>query len=281
MKLLRHGARGHEKPGLLAPDGSIRDLSGLLEDIGPSQLSPSSLAALRAIDPRALPLVPQGVRLGAPLAGTRKFVAIGLNYTDHAAETGAAAPAEPIVFNKWSSCICGPDDDIVQPPQSTMLDWEVELGVVIGMQARHASPQEALSFVAGYLVVNDVSERDFQMRRPGGQWDKGKGFDTFGPIGPWLVTADEIEDVQNLALWLKVNGQTKQAGNTANMIFSCAALVSHCSHLMTLEPGDIITTGTPAGVGLGLKPPQFLSPGDVVELGITHLGSQRQKVVAP
>lgn len=280
MKLLRFGPQGQERPGMLTADGAIRDLSGLLVDIGPAQLSPAALAALNALNPDLLPLVEPGVRLGPPLIGTQKFIAIGLNYKDHAAETGAQAPSEPVVFGKWSSCICGPDDDIVPPPESTMLDWEVELGIVIGSRARRVSEQEALKFVAGYLTVNDVSERDFQTRRPGNQWDKGKGFDTFGPIGPWLVTVDEIPDPQSLELWLKVNGQLRQNSSTSNMIFSCATLVSYCSHLMTLEPGDIIATGTPAGVGMGLKPQQFLVDGDVVELGISQLGSQRQKIVA-
>jgi len=279
MKLLRHGAPGAEKPGLLAADGTLRDLSVLVVDLGPDQLAPAALAALRAIDPMRLPVVEGTPRLGAPFTGTRKFIAIGLNYHDHAEESGQSLPHEPVVFNKWTSCIGGPDDDIVPPPGSTMLDWEVELGIVIGSTARSVAEADALAHVAGYCVVNDVSERHFQLKRDGGQWDKGKGFDTFGPVGPWLVTSDEIGDPQALDLWLKVNGKTMQNGSTSKMIFSCAQLVSYCSQLMTLEPGDIITTGTPAGVGLGMQPPVFLLPGDVVELGISGLGSQRQHVV--
>lgn len=280
MKLLRYGAPGHERPGLLAQDGQIRDLSAVIPDIGPAQLSPQTLARLQELDPNTLPVVHDSPRLGAPVTGVRKFVAIGLNYHDHAQESGQPVPREPVVFGKWSSCIGGPHDDIVQPPESTMLDWEVELGIVIGSRARRVSEKDALGCVAGYLVVNDVSERDFQLRRDGGQWDKGKGFDTFGPLGPWLVSADEIADPQALDLWLKVNGERMQAGSTSRMIFSCAQLVSYCSRIMTLEPGDVIATGTPAGVGLGLKPPRFLKAGDVVELGITGLGAQRQQVVA-
>lgn len=280
MKLLRYGPVGHEKPGLLDNNGNIRDLSALLPDLGPAQISPAALAALRALDISKLPVVEGNPRLGAPVTGTAKFIAIGLNYHDHAEESGQPIPREPVVFNKWSSCICGPNDDIVQPPESTMLDWEVELGIVIGTQARRVGEADALAHVAGYCVVNDVSERHFQLKRDGGQWDKGKGFDSFGPVGPWLVTADEVGDPQALAVWLKVNGEQKQNGNTNRMIYSCAKLVSYCSHLMTLEPGDIITTGTPAGVGLGFKPPQFLRPGDVVELGIALLGTQRQRVVS-
>ena len=227
-----------------------------------------------------MPVVEGSPRLGAPFGGTRKFVAIGLNYHDHAQESGQPAPREPVVFSKWTSCIVGPNDDILQPPESSMLDWEAELGIVIGTEARRVSEADALAHVAGYCVVNDVSERDFQLRRDGGQWDKGKGFDSFGPIGPWLVTPDEVGNPQTLDVWLKVNGQVMQNGNTARMIFGCAKLVSYCSSIMTLEPGDIITTGTPAGVGLGMKPPRFLAPGDVVELGIAGLGAQRQRVVA-
>ncbi|MDO8768710.1 MAG: fumarylacetoacetate hydrolase family protein [Burkholderiaceae bacterium] len=278
MKLMRHGPAGQERPGILGEDGSLRDLSALLEEIGPRQLSPESLAALRSIDWRQLPVVQGSPRLGAPFSGTRKFVAIGLNYHDHAEESGQPIPREPVVFNKWSSCIGGPNDDIVLPVGSSMLDWEAELGVVIGTTASQVSEAHALACVAGYCVVNDVSERDYQLQRDGGQWDKGKGFDTFGPIGPWLVTADEVGDPQNLNVWLKVNGEMRQNGNTGRMIYSCARLVSYCSSLMTLEPGDIITTGTPAGVGLGFKPPQFLKPGDTVELGIEKLGTQRQVV---
>lgn len=279
MKLLRFGPAGAERPGILI-DGFIRDLSALLPALGPDQLSPLELDRLRSLDFSALPVVPEGVRLGAPLQGVRKFIAIGLNYHDHAEESGQPIPREPIVFNKWTSCIGGPDDDIVQPPESTMLDWEVELGIVIGTQARRVSEAQALQHVAGYVLMNDVSERFFQLRHDGGQWDKGKGFDTFGPIGPWLVTSDEVPDPQALDLWLSVNGETQQSGSTSRMIFSCAQLVSYCSQIMTLEPGDLIATGTPAGVGLGFKPPKFLQPGDTVELGATGLGSQRQRVVA-
>ncbi|UUX93996.1 fumarylacetoacetate hydrolase family protein [Aquabacterium sp. J223] len=278
MKLLRHGIQGAEKPGLLAGDGTLRDLSGLLADLGPDQLALGALAALRAIDPMRLPVVEGTPRLGPPIAGTRKFIAIGLNYHDHAEESGQSVPNEPVVFSKWTSCIGGPNDDIVPPPGSTMLDWEVELGIVIGSTARSVGEADALAHVAGYCVVNDVSERHFQLKRDGGQWDKGKGFDSFGPVGPWLVTSDEVGDPQSLDLWLKVNGKTMQNGTTSKMIFSCARLVSYCSGLMTLEPGDIIATGTPAGVGLGMKPPVFLQPGDVVELGIRGLGTQRQQV---
>lgn len=278
MKLLRHGAPGAERPGIHANDGTMRDLSGLLTDLGPDQLTPAVLTALRAIDPMRLPVVEGQPRLGAPFAGTRKFIAIGLNFHDHAEESGQPLPHEPVVFSKWTSCIGGPNDDIVPPAGSTMLDWEVELGIVIGTMARSVEEVDALAHVAGFCVVNDVSERHFQLKRDGGQWDKGKGFDTFGPVGPWLVTSDEVGDPQALDIWLKVNGKTMQSGHTSKMIFSCARLVSYCSKLMTLEPGDIITTGTPAGVGLGMKPPVFLQPGDVVELGISGLGVQRQKV---
>lgn len=280
MKLLRYGPAGQEKPGVLADDGSLRDLSALLPELGPAQLAPAALAALRALDPLQLPEVEGSPRMGLPFTGTRKFIAIGLNYHDHAEESGQPIPREPVVFCKWVSCLGGPNDDIVQPPDSTMLDWEVEIAIVIGSTARRVAEADALAHVAGYCVANDVSERHFQLMHDGGQWDKGKGFDSFGPVGPWLVTADEVGDPQGLDLWLKVNGQTMQNGNTAKMIFGCAQLVSYCSHLMTLEPGDIITTGTPAGVGLGMKPPLFLKPGDVVELGITGLGVQSQRVVA-
>ncbi|HLC35834.1 MAG TPA: fumarylacetoacetate hydrolase family protein [Anaerolineales bacterium] len=280
MKLLRYGPVGMEKPGILAADDTIRDLSGLLDDIGPNTLSPAALDVLSALDVDRLPHVPGSPRLGPPVSAIRKFVAVGLNYHDHAQESNQPAPGEPVVFAKWTSCICGANDNIVQPRGSTKLDWEAELGVVIGRQARGVSESDALSHVAGYCVVNDVSERSYQLERDGRQWDKGKGFDTFGPIGPYLVTADEVGDPQSLDIWLDVNDQRMQAGNTTNMIFSCAYLVHYCSQIMTLEPGDIITTGTPAGVGLGMKPPRFLKPGDVVEVGIAKLGTQRQHVVA-
>ncbi len=281
MKLLRYGPPGQEKPGMLDDDGRIRDLSGLLNDITGKILSPDALSALRAIDPQRLPTVGGASRLGVPWNGMSKFVAIGLNYHDHAREAGMRVPVEPTLFPKWLSCLCGPNDDTVQPPESTKLDWEVELGIVIGRQARNVSEADALQFIAGYCVANDVSERAFQLDRSGGQWGKGKGFDTFGPVGPYMVTADEVDDPQNLDLWLDVNGERKQTGNTSNMVFSCAYLVSYCSRIMTLEPGDLILTGTPPGVGMGFKPPQYLKPGDVVELGISGLGQQRHLVVRP
>lgn len=281
MKLLRYGPPGQEKPGMLDDDGRIRDLSGLLDDITGKILSPDALAVLRAIDPQRLPTVGGAPRLGVPWNGMSKFVAIGLNYHDHAREAGMQVPVEPTLFPKWLSCLCGPNDDTVQPPESTKLDWEVELGIVIGRQARNVSEADALQFIAGYCVANDVSERAFQLDRSGGQWGKGKGFDTFGPVGPYMVTADEVDDPQNLDLWLDVNGERKQTGNTSNMVFSCAYLVSYCSRMMTLEPGDLIITGTPPGVGMGFKPPQYLKPGDVVELGISGLGQQRHLVVRP
>lgn len=281
MKLLRYGPPGQEKPGMLDDDGRIRDLSGLLDDISGKILSADALSVLRAIDPQRLPTVGGAPRLGVPWNGMSKFVAIGLNYHDHAREAGMQVPVEPTLFPKWLSCLCGPNDDTVQPPESTKLDWEVELGIVIGRQARNVSEADALQFIAGYCVANDVSERAFQLDRSGGQWGKGKGFDTFGPVGPYMVTADEVDDPQNLDLWLDVNGERKQTGNTSNMVFSCAYLVSYCSRMMTLEPGDLIITGTPPGVGMGFKPPQYLKPGDVVELGISRLGQQRHLVVRP
>jgi 2-keto-4-pentenoate hydratase/2-oxohepta-3-ene-1,7-dioic acid hydratase in catechol pathway len=279
MKLLRHGPKGQEKPALLDASGKLRDLSGLISDITPAVLAPASLARLRAIEPSTLPEVAEG-RLGIPFAGMRKFIAIGLNYADHAAESNMPIPKEPVVFNKWVSCAVGPNDAVVLPQGSVKSDWEVELGVVIGSRARSVSEADALAHVAGYCVVNDVSEREWQLER-GLTWDKGKGFDTFGPIGPWLVTADEIADPQNLAMWLDVNGQRCQTGSTKTMIFGVAQLVSYCSRLMTLEPGDCITTGTPPGVGMGMKPsPRFLKAGDVMTLGIEGLGQQRQVVHA-
>lgn len=280
MRLLRYGLPGQEKPGMLDRQGGIRDLSGLLRDITPDTLAPESLAALAALDPDKLPRVDAGTRLGVPVSGVRKFVAIGLNYHDHAREAGLPVPAEPVLFPKWSSCLSGANDPIVPPPDFCKLDWEVELALVIGRQARNVDEASALSYLAGYSVANDVSERSYQMERGGGQWGKGKGFDSFGPVGPHLVTTDEVPDPQNLNLWLEVNGERMQTGSTSLMIFSCAYLVSYCSRLMTLGPGDIIITGTPPGVGMGMKPPRFLQAGDVVELGIEGLGSQRQ-VVAP
>jgi 2-keto-4-pentenoate hydratase/2-oxohepta-3-ene-1,7-dioic acid hydratase in catechol pathway len=279
MKLLRYGPAGREKPGLLGDDGAVRDLSAHLADIGPSELSPSGLRALSEIDPATLPVVAGSPRLGIPFAGTRSFIAIGLNYADHAAESNLPIPAEPILFNKWISCLQGPDDDVVIPRGSQKTDWEVELGVVIGTPASYVTEADALLHVAGYVAVNDVSERAYQMER-GGTWDKGKGCKTFGPVGPWLVTADEVGDPQNLALWLEVNGRRVQNGNTKTMIFSVAKLVSYCSEFMQLQPGDIITTGTPPGVGMGMKPPLFLKPGDIMRVGVEKLGEQRQYVRA-
>lgn len=278
MKLLRYGAPGRERPGLLDAAGGIRDLSGEVPDIGGDAISPAGLARLAQLDVDGLPLVAGTPRLGPPIAGVSKFVAIGLNYTDHAREAGMSIPTEPVIFMKAPSCICGPDDDVIQPRHSTKLDWEVEIAIVIGATARYVSVAEAPSFIAGYCIANDVSERHYQLER-GGQWDKGKGFDTFGPLGPWLVTPDEIPDVQALDLWLDVNGERMQSGNTGTMIFSCAQLVSYVSECMTLNPGDIITTGTPPGVGMGRKPPRYLQPGDVMTLGIDRLGQQRQRVV--
>ncbi len=280
MKLVRYGQPGQEKPALLDAAGKLRDLSALLEDFTPKTLSPEALDVLRAIDAERLPEVAGTPRLGVPWSGMGKFVAIGLNYSDHAAEAGHAIPQEPTMFNKWLSCVCGPNDDTIMPAESTKLDWEVELGIVIGSRARNVTVEKALDHVAGYCLVNDISERSFQIDRSGGQWSKGKGFDTFGPVGPWLVTRDEIADPQCLDMWLNVNGQRRQTGNTSKMIFPCDVIVSYCSRVMTLEPGDLIITGTPPGVGLGCKPPQFLKVGDVVELGVSGLGQQRQVIVA-
>lgn len=279
MKLLRYGPNGYEKPGLLDADGNIRDLSGIVSDIDSSVLAPKRLAHLRKFDPAKLPLVRGKPRLGVPYVGIGKFVAIGLNYSDHAAESNMPIPSEPIVFNKWTTCITGPNDGIVIPKNSHKTDWEVELGVVIGTKAQYVEERDALKHVTGYCVVNDVSERNFQLER-GSQWDRGKGCDTFGPIGPYLVTSDEIADPQNLDMWLDVNGERMQTGNTRTMIFGVAHLVSYLSQFMTLLPGDIITTGTPPGVGMAMKPPRFLRPGDEVRLGIAGLGEQRQKVTA-
>jgi 2,4-diketo-3-deoxy-L-fuconate hydrolase len=279
MKLVRYGKAGYEKPGLVDGDGKIRDLSKVIDQIGPNEISPRGLKMLTKVKPDSLPLVNGNPRLGVPYIGIGKFVAIGLNYSDHAKEAGLPIPAEPIVFMKATTSISGPNDDVIQPKNSTKLDWEVELGIVIGSQAKYVSEAEALSHVAGYCVINDVSERAFQMATT--QWDKGKGFDTAGPIGPWLVTADEIRDPQTLDMWLDVNGKRMQTGNTRTMVFSCAKIISHVSQYMTLLPGDVICTGTPPGVGLGVKPnPVFLKPGDVMTLGIKGLGEQKQKVVA-
>ena len=279
MKLLRHGPKGQEKPALLDAQGRVRDLSGLLADITPHTLSPAGLARLRELDITSLPIVPQQ-RLAVPWAGMGKFIAIGLNYADHAAESNMPIPKEPIVFMKTTSCAIGCNDPVVLPQGSVKSDWEVELGIVIGRTARYVSEADALSYVAGYCTVNDVSEREYQLER-GGQWDKGKGCDTFGPVGPWLVTADEVGDPQALAMWLEVNGKRWQNGSTKTMIFGAATLVSYLSRFMTLNPGDLITTGTPPGVGLGAKPtPVFLKPGDVMKLGIEKLGEQQQTVHA-
>jgi 2-keto-4-pentenoate hydratase/2-oxohepta-3-ene-1,7-dioic acid hydratase in catechol pathway len=280
MKLLRYGASGREKPGLLDPHGNVRDLSKVVVQIDDQMLSPRNLARLARIKPETLPIVRSQPRLGVPYAGISKFVAVGLNYSDHAAESNMPIPKEPILFMKATTCLMGPNDDILQPQGSTKLDWEVELGIVIGTKAQYVHESKALDHVAGYCVVNDVSERDFQLER-GSQWDRGKGCDTFGPVGPYLVTTDEIPDPQSLGMWLDVNGEKRQRGNTKTMIFGCAYLVSYISRFMTLLPGDIITTGTPPGVGLGMKPaPVYLKPGDVVTLGIDGLGDQKQRVVA-
>jgi 2-keto-4-pentenoate hydratase/2-oxohepta-3-ene-1,7-dioic acid hydratase in catechol pathway len=268
-----------EKPGLVDNTGALRDLSGHLDDISAATLEPASLAALRAIDPFTLPRIDSQPRLGVPFTGTRKFIAIGLNYADHAAESKLPIPAEPVVFTKAVSCLQGPDDAVMLPRGSVKTDWEVELGVVVGMRATYVEEAEALSHIAGYCVVNDVSEREYQLER-GGTWDKGKGCDTFGPVGPWLVTADEFPDALELDMWLDVNGKRMQTGNTRTMIFGVAKLISYLSMFLTLEPGDIITTGTPPGVGLGKTPPAYLKPGDTMRLGIERLGEQRQRVVA-
>jgi 2,4-diketo-3-deoxy-L-fuconate hydrolase len=279
MKLLRHGPKGQERPGLLDAEGRVRDLSALIGDITPSTLAPAALAALRALDVNALPVVPHG-RLAVPWSGLGKFVAIGLNYADHAAESGLPIPKEPVVFMKTTSCAVGAHHAVVLPQGSQKSDWEVELGIVIGSRARYVSQADAPAHVAGYCIVNDVSEREFQLER-GTQWDKGKGCDTFGPVGPWLVTPDEVGDVQNLSMWLEVNGHRYQKGNTRTMIFGVAEIVSYLSRFMTLEPGDLITTGTPPGVGLGIKPtPVFLKPGDTMRVWIEKLGEQLQTVHA-
>ena len=279
MKLCRYGKAGYEKPGMIDAEGRLRDLSKVVDNIGPNEISPRGLKMLSRVKADSLPVVNGSPRFGVPYVGIGKFVAIGLNYSDHAKEAGLPIPPEPIVFMKATTCISGPSDDVIQPKNSTRLDWEIELGIVIGTQAKYVNEADALSHVAGYCIVNDVSERAFQMATS--QWDKGKGFDTAGPIGPWLVTTDEIRDPQTLDMRLDVNGKRMQSGNTRTMIFSCAKIISHVSQYMTLLPGDIICTGTPPGVGLGIKPnPVFLKPGDVMTLGIKGLGEQRQKVVA-
>ena len=283
MKLVRYGNPGKEKPGLIDSSGKLRDLSAVVKDIGAEQLSPAQLAKISKLKTDKLLLVKGKPRMGCPIANVGKFIAIGLNYTDHAEESGMPIPAEPVVFMKANSCVQGPNDDVMLPKGSVKTDWEVELGIVIGTKARYVSQKEALNFVAGYCTINDVSEREYQLER-GPQWDKGKGCDTFGPIGPWLVTTDEIINPQKLGMWLDVNGKRFQTGNTKTMIFSCAKIVSYLSQFMTLMPGDVITTGTPPGVGLGIKKdgkpaPVFLKKGDVITLGIEGLGEQRQLVV--
>ena len=279
MKLMRHGPKGHEKPALLHTDGTVRDLSGVIVDITAQTLTPAGLAALAKLDANSLPVVAQA-RHAVPWSGMGKFVAIGLNYADHAAEANLPVPKEPVVFSKTVSCAVGCNDPVVLPQGSVKTDWEVELGVVIGSRCRYVSESDALKHVAGYCTINDVSEREYQIER-GGTWDKGKGCDTFGPIGPWLVTADEVGDPQNLSMWLDVNGERQQTGSTRTMIFGVAHIVSYLSRFMTLEPGDVITTGTPPGVGMGRKPePRYLKPGDVMSLGIEKLGVQRQTVYA-
>ncbi|MEC5214155.1 2,4-diketo-3-deoxy-L-fuconate hydrolase [Polaromonas sp. CG_9.5] len=278
MKLLRYGPVGHEKPAILDAQNAVRDLSGVISDITAEQLSPQGLEALRKIDLTTLPVVAQPGRIGTPYAGVGKFICVGLNYSDHAAETGAAVPAEPILFNKWSRPT-GPNDTLVIPQNSLKTDWEVELGVVIGKKARYVPLETALEHVAGYCVINDVSEREYQIER-GGTWDKGKGCDTFGPIGPWLVTSDEVADPQKLGMWLDVNGKRFQNGSTQTMIFNVAYLIHYISQFTTLYPGDLISTGTPPGVGLGQKPPVYLKDGDVVRLGIEGLGEQMQQARA-
>jgi len=278
MKLLRYGPAGKERPAILDNNGKIRDLSAQVSDIGGDALLPASLDKLRHLDINSLPLVDGNPRLGACIGSVGKFICIGLNYADHAAETGAEIPKEPVIFSKWTSSIVGPNDDVEIPRDSVKTDWEVELGVVIGKGGRYISEADALSHVAGYCVINDVSEREFQIER-GGTWDKGKGCDTFGPIGPWLVTADEIPDPHQLNLWLEVDGKRYQNGNTRTMIFKVPEIVSYLSRFMSLQQGDIISTGTPPGVGLGQKPPVYLKAGQVMHLGIEGLGEQRQKTV--
>ncbi len=279
MKLLRYGPRGQEKPGLLDRNGRIRDLSGIVADITPDVLSPAALDRLRKLDPASLPPVSGEPRLGPCVAQVPKLVCVGLNYTDHAKEVGAAIPAEPVLFMKATTAITGPNDDVMLPKGSQKGDWEVELGVVIGSKTQYVGVHDAMKHVAGYCIVNDVSEREYQLER-GGNWSKGKSADTFAPLGPYLVTADEVPDPQVLDLFCEINGQRMQNGSTRNMIFPVAHIVSYISHFMTLLPGDVIPTGTPAGVGAGMKPPRFLRPGDTMRLGIAGLGEQRQRVVA-
>jgi len=279
MKLLRYGLFGQEKPGLLDANGQIRDLSGVVADLDGQAISPSGLERLRVISPESLRVVEGSPRLGAPVKGIGKFIAVGLNYSDHAAESGMAVPSEPVLFTKAISSIVGPNDPVVLPKDAAKGDWEVELGVVIGTEARYVPEESALDYVAGYCTINDISERGFQLER-GSQWDRGKGCDTFGPIGPYLVTKDEVRDPQDLDMWLDLNGQRMQTGNTRTMIFPVKHLVSYISRFLTLMPGDVVTTGTPPGVGLGRRPPVYLKPGDVMTLGIERLGEQRQEVRA-
>lgn len=279
MKLVRFGAAGAEKPGIVDADGRIRDLSQTVGDFAGEQLAPENLAKLKSVDITALPLVPEDVRIGPPIAGTRNFIAIGLNYADHAKETGQELPAEPILFNKAATCICGPYDDVMYPKNSNRMDWECEIAFVIGKRARYVAEDDALSYIAGYCICNDVSERRFQSKR-NGQWVKGKSAETFGPLGPWLVTTEEMADPHNLDMSLDVNGVRKQTGSTSTMIFSIPKLLAYVTEFMVLEAGDIITTGTPPGVGCAMKPPEFLQAGDVMDLRIEGLGAQRQKVVA-
>ncbi|EIM73855.1 2-hydroxyhepta-2,4-diene-1,7-dioate isomerase [Nitratireductor aquibiodomus RA22] len=278
MKLLRYGPAGREKPGMLAADGTLRDLSGVVDDIAGDVISPAGLDRLRAIDPQTLPAVDGNPRLGPCVAGLQKIICIGLNYSDHAAETGAEPPEEPIVFAKALNALCGPNDDVELPRGSKALDWEVELAVIIGSKTKYVSEAEAMDHVAGFAIMNDVSERDFQTKRSG-QWTKGKSHDTFGPLGPWLVTRDEVADPHNLDMWLDVNGERRQTGNSNTLIFNVPHVVSYLSQFMTLMPGDVISTGTPPGVGMGMKPPQYLKAGDVMTLSIAGLGEQRQTVV--
>jgi len=278
MKLLRYGPKGKEKPGLLDSEGRIRDLSGLIDDVTGETISPKSLARIKKAKPESLPLVRGKPRIGACIANPQKFIAIGLNYSDHAAESGLQVPPEPVVFTKQVSCLSGPFDDVTIPPKSKKSDWEVELGVIIGTTAKNIAKRDALKHVAGYCTINDLSEREFQAERAG-QWTKGKSYDTFGPVGPWLVTPDEVPDPQKLGMWLDLNGKRVQNGSTATMVFGVAHIVAYLSQFFTLLPGDIITTGTPPGVGMGMKPQRFLKPGDVMRLGIDGLGEQQQKVV--
>src|SRR6478736_8161479 len=279
MKLVRYGPAGKEKPGLIDAEGKLRDLSRKVKDIDAQALAPAKLRELAKLDSKKLPLVKGRPRLGPCVATPSKFVAIGLNFTDHAKETGSPIPEYPVVFYKAPSCIVGPNDNVMLPKDSSQVDWEVELAIVIGRTARHVAVRDALKHVAGYCIVNDVSERDFQLKKSASQWSKGKGCDTFGPLGPYLVTSDEIKDPQNLDMWLDVNGERRQTGNTRTMIFNVAQIVADVSRYMTLLPGDVITTGTPPGVALGMKPPVWLKPGDIVTLGIQGLGEQRQRVV--